>query len=420
MAGLRVSFSEALRCAVCGEGFALTQYVTRGETTLEGALRCGCPVPAPVIGGIPRILPKATAETLVMQHPDFYERHRELQPTVRSVRSGPSVRTLHAFGDEWRRFPELLEVHGRIFDWYFEGPEPIRWAGQRVLDAGCGMGRWLHFALRAGAEVVGMDVSPAIDVAAARDGDVADFVQADLRWPPFAVQSFDLVYSLGVLHHLEEPLAGVRALAKLVRPGGELRFYVYRTLDDEPWWKRLLFAAVSGLRRLTTRLPYPSVHGIALVIAGGVTVLFLWPRRVLRRWPWGDRLTRHMPLVHYSDVPLRMVVSEQFDRLVAPIEGRFRRQHVEAWLRDVGFDIVAVLPGLGWRAIGRRPLAVRPLARGSGRAGLQRPAPDPSAAGQETDPTPQGPGRRCGSLADGATRGEPTALAVRGAGAERR
>ncbi len=51
-------------------------------------------------------------------------------------------------------------------------------------------------------------------------------------------ESFDLVYSLGVLHHLEDPLAGVRALAKLVRPGGELRLYVYRTLEDEPWWKR--------------------------------------------------------------------------------------------------------------------------------------------------------------------------------------
>ncbi len=44
-------------------------------------------------------------------------------------------------------------------------------------------------------------------------------------------------------------LAGVRALAKLVRPGGELRLYVYRTLDDEPWWKRGLFRAVTGSGR---------------------------------------------------------------------------------------------------------------------------------------------------------------------------
>jgi SAM-dependent methyltransferase len=200
-----------------------------------------------------------------------------------------------------------------------------------------------------------MDVSAAIDVAAAREGDGADFVQADLRSPPFAPESFDRVYSLGVVHHLEEPMAGVRALAKLVRPGGELRLYVYRTLDAEPPWKRLLFGAVTALRRVTTRLPYPAVHAVSWLVAAVATPLFLWPRRLLRRWAWGDRLTRGLPLVHYADVPFRMVVSEQFDRLVAPIEGRFSRDDVEGWLQDVGFDVVAVLPGLGWRAIGRRP-----------------------------------------------------------------
>ena len=54
---------------------------------------------------------------------------------------------------------------------------------------------------------------------------------------------------------------------------------------------------------------------------------------------------------------LRAQTAEQFDRLVAPIEGRFRKEDVEGWLKDVGFEVVAVLPGLGWRAIGRRPVA---------------------------------------------------------------
>jgi len=301
------------------------------------------------------MLPEATAGTLVAEHPFFFETFPALRR--RSVDSGRphSIRTLQAFGDEWQRFPELLDVHQKIFEWYFEGPEPVRWKGLKVLDAGCGMGRWLHFALKAGAKVVGMDVSAAIDVAAAREGSDADFVQADLRFPPFARESFDLVYSLGVLHHLEEPTAGVRALAKLVRPGGELRLYVYRTLDDEPVWKRVLLQAVTALRHVTTRLPFPLVHVVSWMVAAGATGLSLWPRRLLRRWPWGDRLTRGLPLTQYTDVPFRMVVSEQFDRLVAPIEGRFRRDEVERWLTDVGFEVVAVLPELGWRAISRRP-----------------------------------------------------------------
>jgi hypothetical protein len=51
-----------------------------------------------------------------------------------------------------------------------------------------------------------------------------------------------------------------------------------------------------------------------------------------------------------------MLVAEQFDRLCAPIERRHTREEVAGWLKAVGFEVVAILPGLGWRAIGRRPL----------------------------------------------------------------
>ena len=62
-----------------------------------------------------------------------------------------SRRTQALFGDEWQRFPELLRVHADIFRWYFEGDGRVAWTALRVLDAGCGMGRWLHFARESGA-----------------------------------------------------------------------------------------------------------------------------------------------------------------------------------------------------------------------------------------------------------------------------
>jgi uncharacterized protein YbaR (Trm112 family) len=224
---VRTRFARQLRCPFCQGDPRLEVFAGSAGALAEGALACACGPKGPVIAGVPRLLPAATSGTLVSSHPDFFARYPDLMPRGAVTAPHASIRTLHAFGDEWQRFPELLEVHQRIFDWYFEGPQPIRWKGLRVLDVGCGMGRWLHFAREAGAEVVGMDVSPAIDVAAARDGDGADFVQADLRWPPFPPESFDLVCSLGGLRDVGFevvailPGLGWRAIGRRA-PSGEI------------------------------------------------------------------------------------------------------------------------------------------------------------------------------------------------------
>jgi arsenite methyltransferase len=105
----------------------------------------------------------------------------------------------------------------------------------RVLDAGCGSGfsaaLWLGDRWRRGhAEWVGADISQAVDLAQERIGGFPrmHFVQADVASLPFADATFDTIFSEGVLHHTPSTERSLKALARVLAPGGELLFYVYR------------------------------------------------------------------------------------------------------------------------------------------------------------------------------------------------
>ena len=99
-------------------------------------------------------------------------------------------------------------------------------AGERVLDAGCGTGEavgWFHESAGNRTLVVGMDLAAA-HVRIARRGAPAQaaILQADMLRPPLADGSFDLVWAVNAVNHLHDPVAGLRVLVKLLRPGGRL------------------------------------------------------------------------------------------------------------------------------------------------------------------------------------------------------
>jgi len=101
----------------------------------------------------------------------------------------------------------------------------------RILDAGCGSGEtleWLALEAGAGSLVVGIDLAAA-HISAAHSTAVRatgpaniTVLQADLRRPPFVPGSFDLIWAINTINHLRDPLAGLRELASLLRPGGRI------------------------------------------------------------------------------------------------------------------------------------------------------------------------------------------------------
>jgi SAM-dependent methyltransferase/uncharacterized protein YbaR (Trm112 family) len=336
------AFLKALRCPTCGGALQAGDEPPAG--TPGGGLRCpACGEDYQVAGGIPRMLLPALREAM-----DTAGGRGE--PEALKAATGRS------FGYEWSKFPEVHAEYERNFLDYHAPHGPGFFRKKRVLDAGCGSGRHAYYSAKYGAEVWAVDLGPAVEVAHRnnRGLDSVHVVQADLYNLPFEPESFDYVYSLGVLHHLPDPEGGFRNLLRYLKPGGEVRIYLYWQAEGQPL-KRALLAATSALRCLTVRLPYWAVYALAYPAAVAAFAVFVWPYRLLRRIPGLSPLAERIVMRQYGGYPFRVCVNDQFDRLSAPIENRYTKAQVVAWLERGGLEDVRVIPNFGWVASGRKP-----------------------------------------------------------------
>ncbi len=133
-----------------------------------------------------------------------------------------------------------------------------------VLDAGCGMGRYMRVAQASGARlVVGMDLSWSLKGAARVLSGLerVALVRGDLLRVPFLESQFDQIYSLGVLDHTPDPRAAFLQLARLLKPGGRIVIWVYER--ERP----LLEFLKDAQRAVSTRLPLPLLLGMSRMTA---------------------------------------------------------------------------------------------------------------------------------------------------------
>lgn len=147
-------------------------------------------------------------------------------------------------------------------------------SGKLVLEAGCGMGRFAEVVQSTGATYVGLDYSYAVDAAQKNVGRLpgVHLVQADIFNLPFADEVFDLVISLGVLHHTPDPRRAFACLPRVLKPGGKLSVTVYDAGN------KVYVATTRFWRRFTTRMPTQALHALSFAAA---PLYYLWTLPIL-------------------------------------------------------------------------------------------------------------------------------------------
>jgi ubiquinone/menaquinone biosynthesis C-methylase UbiE len=200
--------------------------------------------------------------------------------------------------------PELRQAIGSL------ALEP----GMRVLDVGCGSGQsleWLADEVGEQGLVVGIDLAAAHATAArASASPNIAVLQADLMNSPFAAHSFDLIWTVNTINHLRDPSAGLKQLARLLRPGGRIALAQSSLLPD------MYFAWDCRLERVTNEAVhryYRDRYGLGEQDLAAVRSIV----GLLRRG-------------QFRDVQVRTFVIER----VAPLRKRDEAYLVEAIFRD--------------------------------------------------------------------------------------
>jgi len=260
-------------------------------------------------------------------------------------------KTSENFGFSWSKFPDIYKKEKKDFLHWIYPVKKSFFNNKVVLDAGCGNGLHAKMASEFGAKAVaGIDIASSVKFARenTKNNDDIVILKANIYSMPFKKESFDYVYSIGVIQHLPDREKAIKALVSKVKKGGSLSLWVYGYEGTS--FVRLF---IEPIRKILNKLFPPK---IIYIISFPFAVAFYIISKLFRIFcKISAKLCKIFPLSDYfsymGNFPFKYQFNTVFDQLVAPRSYFFKKEELKNIFKDFNFNEITITSRnkMSWR-----------------------------------------------------------------------
>jgi SAM-dependent methyltransferase len=265
-------------------------------------------------------------------------------------------KTAEAFANSWNNLPTgSVYTREQFEDWM----APLRKEdvqGKRVLELGCGNASLLtHVVDWDPAKLDGVDLGDSVVSAEENTKQYPDvtIIKDDLVMFTSS-EPYDLVYCVGVLHHLQDPQKGFESVVRNTKSGGRFHCWVYAREGNT-----IIIYVVDPIRKVASRLPWwVTKYFLATPL---VTPFYIYAKIVslLPRWSFLENLPLYKYSLWIGKREFAFFRHVAFDQLVTPQTAYIAKETVEKWLRlypeiDLDSTYIIMRNGNSWKFGGQK------------------------------------------------------------------
>lgn len=278
--------------------------------------------------------------------------------TAPETDSNIDMEVVHSFGEEWTKFHSFSKATlQKICDEYFDIINDTHVNKNfRMIDIGCGTGRWSEYFLDKAGFIDAVDPSEAIFAAdeLLEKRDNLRLTKASVNTLPWADETFDFGMSIGVLHHIPDTKQALASCVKKIKTGGYFYLYIYYKLDNRGFLFRSLFGVADFVRRTVCKMP-PKAKKIACDVLAVVAYMpFVYTARFLK-FIGLNKMAKKVPLYAYANKDFYIIRNDSLDRFGTKLEQRFTKQEITELMQYAGLgEIKFSEEAAFWHAVGKK------------------------------------------------------------------